>query len=169
MGYNTSMKILFLDIDGVLNSVTYSKKVVRRSLLADPTSLDPAAGKMLGDWLKQNLDVGVVISSTWRKIYSIDELKEILSVVGIPAERILEYTPVIHNTIRGEEIKAWIQGQMFKSNFPITGIAILDDDADMGKLGSYLVQTDVEVGLTEEDLLRTSNLFKAPMPNNIHE
>lgn len=161
------MKILFLDIDGVLNSVAYSKKVVRRSLLSDPTSLDPAAGKMLGEWLNKNLDVGVVISSTWRKMYPLEELKEVLSGIGIPANRILEYTPVIHNVVRGEEIKAWLRGQMIKSNFPVTGIAILDDDADMGSLKSYLVQTDIEVGLVAEDLVRVGNLFKVPMPKKL--
>lgn len=161
------MKILFLDIDGVLNSVAYASKVPRRSLISDPTSLDPAAGKMLGDWLRKQSDVGVVISSTWRKSYPINELKEILAGIGIPADRILEYTPVIHNVVRGEEIKSWLQGQRVKSNFPVTGMAILDDDADMGSIGSFLVQTDVEVGLTEEDLFRVSNLFKVPIPENL--
>lgn len=161
------MKILFLDIDGVLNSVAYSKKVVRRSLIADPTTLDPEAGKLLGDWLKTKNDVGVIISSTWRKAYPLEELKEILANIGIPAEKILGYTPVVHNVIRGEEIGQWLNSQMFKSNFPVTGMAILDDDPDMGLLVSHLVQTDVEVGLMAQDLIKVDQVLCQPIPETI--
>jgi hypothetical protein len=166
MVYNNFMKVLFLDIDGVLNSVAYSQtKVSRREyLIADPSSLDPEAGQLLGAWLKANLDVVVVISSTWRKRVPMAELQQMLADIGLPIERIIDYTPIIHNVVRGEEIKAWLQGQMLKSNFAVTGIAILDDDADMASLMPYLVQTDLEVGLTVEDLKKLSDCFKLPMP-----
>ena len=160
------MKVLFLDIDGVLNSVAYSQTVVRQSLIADPNTLDPKAGKLLGDWIRKFPDLVVVISSTWRKMCPLPELKEILANIGIPADRVIEYTPVIHNVVRGEEIKAWFQGQMFKSNFPVTSIAIVDDDADMGDLLPFLVQTNVEVGLTAADLTKVEAVFNLALPKN---
>ncbi len=54
-------------------------------------------------------------------------------------------TPVLDDQIRGLEIQKWMDD--------FTGIesfVILDDDADMGELLPYLVQTSQTHGLTDE-------------------
>ena len=60
------MKVLFLDIDGVLNSVEFSQKQVRRSLLADTSQIDPVACSKINNLVKTVPDLKIVISSTWR-------------------------------------------------------------------------------------------------------
>ncbi len=159
------MKVLFLDIDGVLNSTEYSQKVPRRSLVCDPTSIDPESCLLLQSLFEKHQDLVVVISSTWRKALSIDELREVLSEKGLDARRIVEFTPVLHGQIRGQEILSWLRTQSLKSNFPVTSIAILDDDADMGSLLPWLVQTDVDKGLKKEDLSKIQDMFKKEIPN----
>jgi hypothetical protein len=149
------MKVLFLDIDGVLNSVNFSQKQVRRSLLADTSQIDPDACTKLQDLIKKVPDLKIVISSTWRKLFSISDLKQELKLKGIDPSVIIDYTPVIHNVIRGEEIKAWL------NNNSVTTFAIVDDDADMGDLMPNLVQTDVQVGIQDKDILKIIKLLSA--------
>lgn len=158
------MKILFLDIDGVLNSVAFTKTIVRRSLIADPATIDPQAVALLQNFLNQYSDLKIVISSTWRKAHTLSELKNILLHSGLNSDLIIEYTPVVHNAPRGAEIKQWLQTQNFKSNFPVTGIAILDDDTDMAELSPFLVQTNVEVGLQPADLPKVATTLQKPVP-----
>lgn len=159
------MKVLFLDIDGVLNSVKFMQKVVRRSLIADETTIDKAACELLQSFIAKHSDLVVVISSSWRQFHSLDQLKEILQGYGIDSSKIVGQTPVIPNTIRGEEIKSWLRTQFLKSNFPVTSIVILDDDTDMGPVMDYLVHTNVEEGLTESDLLKAEEVLKKPLPD----
>lgn len=147
------MKVLFLDIDGVLNSVDFSQKQVRRSLLADTSQIDPVACAKIKNLVKAVPDLKIVISSTWRKLFSLEELTKELEAKGIPSV-IISATPVIHNTIRGEEIKDWLKDHPEVSKF-----AIVDDDADMGELLPYLIQTDVQVGITDEDVLKIIKLL----------
>lgn len=155
------MKILFLDIDGVLNSVKSAMaRPFRGALIADEDSLDLEACARLQKLISQHKDLLIVVSSSWRQFHPLNALKDILEKHGIDKTRVIEYTPVIHNTIRGNEIKQWLDSQMLKSNFPVTSIAILDDDADMGELMDYLVQTDVEVGLQDVDLDKINEMFK---------
>jgi hypothetical protein len=157
------MKVLFLDIDGVLNSVSFSKKTIRRSLICDPDSLDPEACLRLQNFIKSHEDLVIVISSTWRKFYSLEELKNLLQEKGIDSSKIIEYTPVLHGQIRGTEIRQWLDSQFLKSNFPVSHIAILDDDSDMGDLKDYLVQTNVEFGLQDCNLLELEEILKKPL------
>lgn len=152
------MKILFLDIDGVLNSMNYSKQVVRRSLIADETSIDPQTVKILQSLLDEMSDLRIIISSTWRRFHSLDELKTILASYGLDSSKILGVTPKL-DTIRGEEIKSWLNTQSLKSDYPVHQFVILDDDADMGSLISHLIQTSHQIGLTTENITQIKDFF----------
>ena len=74
-----SKSVLFLDIDGVLNSFEFamSSEGKRESLLPDAECLDPKAVAVLQTILEQTKCL-VVISSTWRLHYNAQEIANLL-------------------------------------------------------------------------------------------
>lgn len=122
-------RLLFLDIDGVLNSVNYYMTRVRGEVPTSvfeyhSTDLDPTAVDLLKNFvLEYNIDI--VLSSTWRKLFAISEIKDLFTLAGWEGIPIIDFTPVLH-TIRGEEIQKWYN--MFESEYD--EYVIIDDDAD---------------------------------------
>ena len=137
------MKIIFLDIDGVLNgqefmeSIDFSDNTFPEQEFWS-TQIDPDAVKILNE-LIQKSSAKVVISSSWRLGHSPEEMAEILETKGFVGEVIGE-TPVMRGFTRGEEI------QTFVDNFgEDVSFVILDDDAeDITNLKHKLVHTSWE-------------------------
>jgi hypothetical protein len=122
------MKIIFLDIDGVLNC----QKTTER--FHGFVSIDPKLVKRLNRILKET-DAKIVLSSTWRLF---EDNKEILEKTGI---KYIDVTPSFHG-LRGEEINDWL------SKHPeVDRYVILDDDSDMLP-NQILFQTTWNDGLT---------------------
>ena len=123
------MKIIFLDVDGVLNcrnTFAYS---------TSPFVLEPNFIKRLKLIIKKT-GAKVVLSSVWRKW---PEGRELLK----QHFHYIDET-IILDAIRGEEIKEWL------SRHPrVEKYAILDDDSDMLP-NQPLFQTTFEHGLTEK-------------------
>lgn len=136
------MKVLFLDIDGVLNHVS------TRERCGDFVGVDKALAKRLGDWLKAHPEVKIVLSSTWRKF---PDMHPHLHENGIEW---IDVTPAYHYKERGDEIRAWLD-----KHPEVTEFAILDDTADMSAVNSNFVQTNHKVGLTDEDLVRIEKIL----------
>lgn len=130
------MKVLFLDIDGVLNCITTSGFHVRDAKDA-LWPLDPYMAFMVG---KIQLDTGceIVLSSSWR--WSEDGVAKVRKLVNL-----LDITPKINGS-RGEQIQAWLD-----KHPEVTAYAILDDDSDMlpEQLPNFF-QTTFDNGLTED-------------------
>jgi hypothetical protein len=122
------MKLVCLDIDGVCNTDESRKGPLFNNL-------DPACVARVAK-ICELTGAKVLITSTWRKYLTIEEITDILINNGLTAE-IVGITPVLDNRERGDEIKAW-----FKGNGPIEAFVILDDDDDMGSLFSHLVKTE---------------------------
>lgn len=138
------MNIIFLDIDGVLNSTLYHKNPLYQQqvkALEDPTdrhtrqllSIDPQAVEVLNGLIEKT-GAKIVISSTWRQSNTLEELKAILFERGLKAE-IISVTPVLHDfNVRGNEIYKWMYenkdliGQPY---YEFSTYVILDDDSDM--------------------------------------
>jgi len=151
------MKVLFLDVDGVLNSYTLIHKVHTDKHAMDKElwreeHVDKLAVRRLNKILELT-GASVVVSSTWRKIHSLHELRVILQRRGFKyPERVIDVTPELwrddagNRLYRGHEIQAWLDG------FPkdVTSFVILDDDADMVHLMPMLVKTSMETGLLDE-------------------
>jgi hypothetical protein len=134
------MKIIFLDIDGVLNS----RSTFCKPILDEIDQIDPANIEQLNRILKQT-GAYLVISSDWRCRRSLEKLKQIASIVGVNPEKIIDKTPVIDDVPRGIEIKQWLDNNQYEK------FVIIDDHDDMGELLQYLVQTSSKTGgLTEE-------------------
>lgn len=77
------MKIIFLDIDGVLNSEKWYTERFDKDLQSYPLcEFDPLCVEQL-NILIQKTNAKLVISSTWRLGRTIDELKNLFEKVGI--------------------------------------------------------------------------------------
>ena len=138
------MLILFVDIDGVLNSEKWYTERFDKDLQSYPLcEFDPLCVEQL-NILIQKTNAKLVISSTWRLGRTIDELKNLFEKVGIKGE-IIGVTPHLtfndgYGVSRGNEIKRWIDlnvvrewNRLFGEDRDINmeSYVIIDDDADM--------------------------------------
>lgn len=159
------MKVLFLDIDGVLNSIAwYEARSVK--LFEPPTlmerhlhELDPHACELLHRFCATT-GVVVVVSSTWRKIVPLPQIATLLSRAtpkfeGREELRIIGATPDLGKH-RGFEINAWLK------SCPVESFAIVDDDSDMAMHKGRLIQTKHETGLTQEHLPMLAEMLAKP-------
>ena len=154
-------KIIFLDIDGVLNTNWWYSQMDRNTpkdkygYAFDPRSVAN---------LKKILDetgADIVISSSW-KSFGLSELEDMWQDRGLPGKLIgitpnsvsdemllnadLDHMEIF--SIRGMEIKEW----MGKHGKKVSHYVIIDDmDNFLPEQKSHFVQTDPEVGITEED------------------
>lgn len=144
-------KIIFLDFDGVLNSVRsasafggYPWNVNKDSL----TMFDPIAIALIKKICK-DYEVDIVLSSTWRLKFSIEELSVALDLP------IVDKTPCKFSASRGEEI-----GMYLDSNKSITNYCIIDDDSDMlpNQLNRF-VKTSPYEGFLFEDYVKTISIL----------
>jgi hypothetical protein len=140
----TLPRIIFLDIDGVLNS----GKSLHEQRRLDPDSrdwadmLDVDAVRLLNELILAT-GAKIVVSSTWRYALSLDELRDVLGRKGCVGE-IVDVTPdrpSVMGRCRGDQIAEWL-GCHFVGSW-----VILDDNSDMGCLSHRLVQTSFATGL----------------------
>src|ERR1035437_10124055 len=106
------MRVIFLDFDGVLNSVgsfIYNNRLELLGLTETPThkSFCPVSCSNLEYILEECPDVQVVVSSTWRRNKTLEALKEILKVHHIMADRMIGTTPICASRYRGDGIKEY--------------------------------------------------------------
>lgn len=144
------MKILFLDIDGVLNSHDFWKRCQELGIVPDD-KVDPLAVERLNR-LVDATGAKIVVSSTWRLPYvwnrQLGMLATLLQRAGIKGE-VIGMTPDHQKSYgRGGEIQAWML-QARQDNIDIESFVILDDDNDMDHLMGYLVQTKMTDGLQD--------------------
>lgn len=168
------MKVIFLDIDGVLNSQLWYSK--RRNFNTGEVNdkypfyeFDPDAVIQLNRIIKET-NSKMVISSTWRKNRTLEELQELLNYVGVEGE-VIGKTNVLSLYSRGEyvgsaergnEIELYLNdiGKFQRINWSkeeqqkyidkaiIKNYIILDDDSDMlYSQREHFIQTTNEAGL----------------------
>lgn len=155
------MKVLFLDIDGVLNHVGAMPLGKRRSF-------DPACCARL-ERIVAATDASIVVSSTWRKCVSLFVLKTQLASCGMDVSRVVDMTADLgghrikdatgrllerRECVRGVEIDTWLSAHP-----EVTSFVILDDDADMYPHMARLVQTSWQNGLQDEHVGRAIALL----------
>lgn len=142
----STFRVIFLDIDGVLNHRGW---FLSRSHAADGddiTDIDPEAVARV-QRIVDATDARIVISSTWRLLHERDEIRAFLRDRGLTG-KIIDSTPSLPRLDRGDEIQLWLDSASVYPRRP-NGIVILDDDADMGPLLPWLVRTTFERGLTD--------------------
>jgi hypothetical protein len=157
------MNIIFLDIDGVLNSEEYFIK--RNKTGYDEkyplSEFDSEAVKRFNRIIKAT-NASIVISSAWRIGRTTNQLKELFKKVGINGT-IIGKTPSLKGrcrfgeTVRGDEIQFW----MLNSKVKFDNYVILDDDNDMCKnQQNNFVKTMWKYGLKDwhvEDAIKILN------------
>jgi hypothetical protein len=135
------MKVLFLDVDGVLNAFGQTKQRFNGCYGICPV----LASRLEDTVIKCNCKI--VLSSTWRKYAH--TRKHVFDCLPRVADRIIGVTPVLGadntSTRRGEEISEWLRHNKNCDRF-----VIVDDEGDMGELLPYLVLTHGCEGLTPE-------------------
>lgn len=139
------MKVLFLDIDGVLNNET-TKDKIEQGPFEGFLSVDRRLAKLYMDWL-EGKDIYVVLSSTWRNH---PEMTDELIRKGIYWK---EATPRIG--YRGAEIDAWLNNAV-----GVEAYAILDDVQQFtSKQRPYFVKTSYVKGLTPKNLKKVEKIL----------
>ena len=136
------MKIMFLDIDGVLNSRPYDLQRTAEQGNIDETRLP---------LLKQIVDETqalIVLSSSWRKHWEKDWSqcdaigKEINGLFAKYQLQIYDKTPRLPDGDRSAEIDLWLA-----QNGDVNAYVILDDISfGWGELASHLVKTNYRIG-----------------------
>lgn len=128
------MKVLFLDIDGVVNK----KENFNPAHNPGPFPIDAYCAFLVGR-IELHTGCQVVLSSSWR--YH----PEAVQIVSERVVRLLDTTPThIESGFRGDEIQAWLSKHPEVDNY-----AILDDESDFHP-EQHLFRTTFEDGLTEE-------------------
>jgi hypothetical protein len=129
------MKVLFLDIDGVVNCERTTARY--RGIIG----IDPHMAFLVGRIIL-NTDAKIVLSSAWRGWPEGEEeiRKQVYDFIDctkhIPDE----------DAVRGDEIKEWLGRHPEVQRY-----AILDDDTDMlPDQIDHLFQTEWETGITAE-------------------
>lgn len=150
------MKVIFLDIDGVLNSpATWALKELNDPLNKGVDQIDYSMLGLLSRIVSRT-NAKIVISSTWRKIHSLDEIHDMFVARGWqhPRDTIIDRTPSSSHGFRGEEIKSWLD------NHEVQDYIILDDDSDMlPSQNNRFINTCGYVGLTYLEVRRAIALL----------
>jgi hypothetical protein len=149
------MKVLFLDVDGVLNCS-------KRWKGSHAIDLDEECLDNLVHILTSVEDLKIVLSSTWR-LYGSDcaGLMSVFEELGI-ADRCIDKTPdyTVDSKPRWIEIRDWLQ-----SNPQVTELAILDDCESAGHgFCSKFFRTTMSYGLTRKIANKIVAHFKREIP-----
>jgi len=145
-------KVLFLDIDGVLNSKLYYKYIYKPSDFV--SRFDPYC-VILVKRLIEEFSLKIVISSSWRN-GSVNRLMKELNEYNM-VEYLHEdwHTPVVRRASRGKEIKLWLD-----SHPEVQDYLILDDNENLlDNQFSRFVKTNNYLGMVQERYHHARNLL----------
>lgn len=167
---SSSSRVLFLDIDGVLNSENwvrseYTRRVKELGVRKPITDeCDPAAVALLNTLIERS-HAKIVLSSAWRITHGLKSTMDYLVRVGFKHKNAFigktpVDCPVIRNGVtrwprRGQEIAEYLH-----MHPEITSYCILDDDSDMlEEQQKHFVRTSFIRGLTEADVQKCLKAF----------
>lgn len=179
------IKVIFLDIDGVLNCHDwYSKRWKMYQEQDDIIERDYPMNEVDTELIQRlnrittTTGAKIVISSTWRMGRTLDELKTLFGNWGISGELIdktisMGSSAVGYSIPRGCEIEHWLKGKHFQrinwsvekqkeyaEKSEVSTYVILDDDSDMLLCQTeHYIKTSQKCGLTEEMVDRAINIL----------
>jgi hypothetical protein len=140
------MKVIFLDIDGVLNSLD---AIVETGSYGGFTPIYKKHVEVM-KYIIKHTDAKIVISSSWRLGRTTQQLQELLPMLPI-----IDRTENL-NIARGFEIQKWLD---MNKSLNIESFVILDDDTDMVHLKNKLVLTKYDYGLTYVEAIKAIKML----------
>ena len=154
-------RLIFLDIDGVLNSTEFIAKQAEgaEATVIDETfdatqHIDPSRVARLNR-LIEGTGARVVLSSSWRLLFGLERTEHSLRQKGFAHELSAE-TPRIFGSDRHAEIKAYLA-----TLEPPVSFVVLDDDAFAGiDLEDHFVH--IPDGLEDEHVERARRVLVEP-------
>ena len=159
------MKVIFLDIDGVLNASAYEASLPKKKEKyldeVGPDFYSPAVSN-LQEIIRQT-GGKIVIISRWR-LRGLEEMQTMWASLHLPGE-IIGVTPnLLHeaknlSNQRGEELRQWV----IQYGRDISSFVILDDQNDYyPRQLRHLVRPCHEWGLTESDVQQALEITREP-------
>ncbi len=136
-----NIKLVFLDIDGVLNSFNSDNE-------HDFTPAGLFSKGIL--WLEEiyeKTEAQVVICSTWRGAYSINYFKGMFAAKGWFRPKIYGLTPKLSSAFRGSEVEAYIRN-LYELDISVYSYVIFDDGSDYFDY-QPLIHIDGQIGIQE--------------------
>lgn len=168
------MKILFLDIDGVLNDFddSHLTREERKILLNKELSsverqqvhLDSKLILRLNH-IVQETQCKIVLSSAWRNWFNLDDIHEMFSNRGFLLERSIWIGKTDHflGADRGIEILKFLVDRFENNEEMPESFCIVDDMSDMEpfveQIQNRFVQTDDRFGLSDDDAEKIISLL----------
>lgn len=150
-------KIIFLDIDGVLNHEKWYHETVGNENIGYKGDICPATVSFVNEIIKQT-GAKVIISSTWRFDFknTCTQLYEAGLIKGSIIDKTpnYQYTHINQYGVRGNEIKGSIDINKIEQ------YVILDDDCDMLlEQKDNFIHIDSFVGVTEENVIEAIKIL----------
>ena len=167
------MRIVFLDFDGVLNSLPWLGARAGEGWqgAGEARALNPENIAHLNRIVSVT-SARVVISSSWRHGRPLACLAEMLvergfqgTVLGRTPDHVPCMDPLskrMHGC-RGDEIQAWL-GRAEEYGLYVDSFVVLDDGGDMGPVADRLVRTSLDEGLTAAHADRAIQMLLEPRP-----
>ena len=163
------MKVIFLDVDGVLNSeddlkVFREKNNITGTILYAEVEDRPL--KLLKELVEKS-GAKIVVSSSWRigcersgreSVFGARLYEKLVKRLKDYGMDVYDITPSLSgNRQRGDEIREWLQ----TCENDVENFVILDDDADMCEfVETNLVQTTYEHGLTDDSITKALQVLE---------
>lgn len=151
------MKVIFLDVDGVLNSVAYDRQRGESDGNIDKTRL-PLLRRLVDE-----TGAVLVLSSSWRRHWEKDPAacdatgRELCATFAAAGLAIYGKTPIFKKAPRADEVRAWLAKHPEVQSF-----VIFDDDIfGWGDLADRLIPTNARIGrgLEERHVARAIGLL----------
>jgi hypothetical protein len=171
-------RYLFLDIDGVLNTIRFSNYLIDHDedeVDEDGALFDPEAVNNLACIIEKVPDLKIIISSTWRlkgwewmnrlwvkrqlpgAIYSFTPVLEVVCFVDKINRK--DSTSVYPYGTRALEVNEWLRLYAGQNSLSYKYV-ILDDFNDFLVLQQeHVIITDPNLGITKEDVVKTLELL----------
>ena len=163
-------KVVFLDIDGVLNSNFWNENHQRE--ISDGSLIDESKIELLCK-LIEDTGAGIILHSGWKYWFDPDlkplrreaeNLKNLLEKAGLSIDGTTpdHATEEIRKTrkfslVKAGEILAWL-----KQHQEVNRWVVLDDlDLHNAKIERHQVKTDQSIGLTAEDVERAEKILQS--------
>ena len=162
------LKVIFLDIDGVLNFDNCSDRLVDNSW----HECSPAAVERLNKIIRAT-GAKIVLSSTWGNYHSYEWVEGFLVAHGLDMSYdqvmdrekiILGVTPKKLSSMRGQEINFWLQDAE-EDGLEVFSYVVLDDDTSAMQLHEgRFIQTRMHYGgLLDEHVEKAIEILNTPV------